>query len=62
MHLTEFHSGYRAYSIEALRHISLSNCTDDFHFDTEIIVKLNHMGFRFLEVPIPTYYGTEICR
>jgi 2-polyprenyl-3-methyl-5-hydroxy-6-metoxy-1,4-benzoquinol methylase len=35
--------------------------TDDFHFDTEIIIKLNHQGFRISEVPIPTYYGTEIC-
>lgn len=61
MNLTEFHSGYRAYSIEALRYISLENCTDDFHFDTQIIVKLNHFNFRFLEVPIPTYYGDEIC-
>jgi 2-polyprenyl-3-methyl-5-hydroxy-6-metoxy-1,4-benzoquinol methylase len=35
--------------------------TDDFHFDTEIIVKLNHQGYRIKEVPIPTYYGGEIC-
>lgn len=61
MHLTEFHSGYRAYSIAALKQIRLNNCTDDFHFDTEIIVKLHHLKFRFLEIPIPTYYGDEIC-
>jgi hypothetical protein len=35
--------------------------TDDFHFDTEIIIKLNHQGFRIREIPIPTYYGNEIC-
>jgi 2-polyprenyl-3-methyl-5-hydroxy-6-metoxy-1,4-benzoquinol methylase len=35
--------------------------TDDFHFDTEIIIKLHHQGFRIAEVPIPTYYGNEIC-
>ncbi|MDM8528629.1 bifunctional glycosyltransferase/class I SAM-dependent methyltransferase [Anaerolineales bacterium HSG24] len=61
MNLTEFHSGYRAYSISALQQVNLANCTDDFHFDTEIIIKLNHFNFRFLEVPIPTYYGDEIC-
>jgi cellulose synthase/poly-beta-1,6-N-acetylglucosamine synthase-like glycosyltransferase len=61
MQLTEFHSGYRAYSISALKKISLSNCSNDFHFDTEIIIKLHHLGFRFLEIPIPTYYGDEIC-
>ena len=35
--------------------------TDDFHFDTEIIIKLHHQGFAISEVPIPTYYGSEIC-
>jgi len=61
LNLTEFHSGYRAYSVAALRKIDFTHMTDDFHFDTEIIIKLNHQGFRISEVPIPTYYGTEIC-
>jgi 2-polyprenyl-3-methyl-5-hydroxy-6-metoxy-1,4-benzoquinol methylase len=59
--LTEFHSGYRAYSLRALREIDMSRMTGDFHFDTEIIIKLHHQGFRIREVPIPTYYGNEIC-
>ena len=61
MHLTEFHSGYRAYNLPALRDIDFSRMTDDFHFDTEIIIKLHHQGYRFKEVPIPTYYGDELC-
>src|SRR5579872_352136 len=61
MNLTEFHSGYRAYNLHALRKIDFSRMTDDFHFDTQIIVKLQHQGFRIEEVPIPTYYGREIC-
>jgi 2-polyprenyl-3-methyl-5-hydroxy-6-metoxy-1,4-benzoquinol methylase len=61
MNLTEFHSGYRAYSIEGLKKLSLSNCTDDFHFDTQIIIKAHHNNLRITEVPIPTYYGDEIC-
>lgn len=61
MNLTEFHSGYRAYNLHALREIDFSRMTDDFHFDTEIIIKLNHQGYRIKEVPIPTYYGDEIC-
>ena len=61
MHLTEFHSGYRAYSMQALKQLDFSQMTDDFHFDTEIIIKLHHQGFRIHEVPIPTYYGDEIC-
>jgi 2-polyprenyl-3-methyl-5-hydroxy-6-metoxy-1,4-benzoquinol methylase len=61
MNLTEFHSGYRAYSVDALRAIDFRAMTDDFHFDTEIIIKLQHQRFRIVEVPIPTYYGSEIC-
>jgi 2-polyprenyl-3-methyl-5-hydroxy-6-metoxy-1,4-benzoquinol methylase len=61
MNLTEFHSGYRAYNLRALKAIDFSAMTDDFHFDTEIIIKLHHQGFRVAEVPIPTYYGDEIC-
>lgn len=59
--LTEFHSGYRAYSLAALRKIDFDHMTDVFHFDTQIIIKLHHQGFRIKEVPIPTYYGDEIC-
>jgi glycosyltransferase involved in cell wall biosynthesis len=60
--LTEFHSGYRAYNVHALAQIKLDKLTDDFHFDTEIIIKLHHQNFRIKEVPIPTFYGDEICR
>lgn len=61
MKLSEFHSGYRAYNLHALAQLNFSQMTDDFHFDTEIIIKLNHQGFRIHEVPIPTFYGDEIC-
>lgn len=61
MSLTEFHSGYRAYDLHALRKVQMQRMTDQFHFDTEIIIKLNHQGYRIHEVPIPTYYGDEIC-
>lgn len=61
MKLSEFHSGYRAYSCHTLRDVLFQTCADDFHFDTELIVKLNHQQYRIFEVPIPTYYGNEIC-
>jgi len=60
--LSEFHSGYRIYSVDALRKIPFHLNTNDFHFDTEIIVQLVLWRMRILEVPIPTYYGDEICR
>src|SRR5258708_32932340 len=58
---TEFHSGYRVYATSALRDIRFEHNTDDFDFDTQIIVQLLHAGKRILEIPIPTYYGDEIC-
>ena len=58
---SEFHSGYRAYSCHALAAIDLSSLTDSWHFDTQIILEFVRRGYRIREVPIPTYYGDEIC-
>ena len=60
-HLTEFHSGYRIYSVEILRQIPFHLNSNVFHFDTEIIIQLIIGNFRIKELPIPTYYGDEIC-
>jgi len=57
----EFHSGYRAYSCHALAHVPFERCTDDWHFDTQIIIQFLARRFRIVERPIPTYYGSEIC-
>ena len=59
--LTEFHSGYRAYRVSALAEIPFQYNTNDFHFDTEIIIQLLAREKNIVEVPIPTYYGDEIC-
>ena len=59
---SEFHSGYRAYSVHALKAIPLDRLTWNWHFDTQIILEFLRAGFRIKEVPIPTYYGDEICR
>jgi glycosyltransferase involved in cell wall biosynthesis len=59
--ITEFHSGYRAYSCHALSQVDLSSMTDGWHFDTQIILAFLRRGLRITEVPIPTYYGDEIC-
>src|SRR5690349_2221174 len=59
--LSEFHSGYRVYSTAALKKIPFDRNTNDFHFDTEIIIQLVIAGMRVRELPIPTYYGDEIC-
>ena len=59
--LSEFHSGYRAYRVSALAELPFQYNTNDFHFDTEIIIQLLARGMKIVEVPIPTYYGDEIC-
>jgi SAM-dependent methyltransferase len=59
--LSEWHSGYRAYRVDALTDIELDSYSNDFDFDTEIILGLHGAGKRIVEVPIPTYYGDEIC-
>lgn len=59
--LSEFHTGYRAYRIAALRRIPFHHNTNDFHFDTDILVQLLRVGAVFHEIPIPTHYGQEVC-
>ena len=59
--LSEWHSGYRAYSVAALRELPFERNSDGFDFDTQIIVQLRESGKQIEEIPIPTYYGDEIC-
>ena len=60
--LSEFHSGYRIYTVDALRRIPFELNSNGFHFDTEIIIQLVIAKLAIAELPIPTYYGDEICR
>ena len=61
MSLSEFHSGFRAYSVKHLKKIPLQYNSNDFDFDTDIIIQLNDIKARFQEIAIPTHYGDEIC-
>lgn len=61
MRLTEFHSGYRAYSVKTLKQIPFELNTNDFHFNTEIVIQLKINESRIHEIPIPTCYGDEKC-
>jgi len=58
--LSEFHSGYRSYKVTSLKKIKYSKNTNDFHFDTEIIIQFLKKNFIIKEVAMPTYYGDEI--
>lgn len=61
IHLSEFHSGYRLYSCEALKKIPFMLNSDEWHFDTDILIQFHEARLRIIERPIPTYYGDEIC-
>jgi glycosyltransferase involved in cell wall biosynthesis len=59
--LSEYHSGYRLYSVAALKQIPFQSFTNNWHFDTQIILALTERNMKIVERPIPTYYGDEIC-
>ena len=61
MELSEWHSGYRAYSVAALEDVPFIKNSNAFDFDTEIILQFKEAGKQITEIPIPTYYGDEIC-
>jgi len=61
MKLSEFHSGYRLYSCGALKKVPFKQNSNEWHFDTDILIQFHEAGLRICERPIPTYYGDEIC-
>jgi len=54
--LSEFHTGYRAYSKKLLTTIPFMNNSENFVFDTEVIVQTVYFGFKIAEIPCPTRY------
>lgn len=60
MNLSEYHSGYRLFNVHSLKKIPFNRNSDDFHFDTEIIIQFKEAGIKIAELPIPTFYGDEI--
>lgn len=54
--LSEYHTGYRAFSKEALQSIPLENNMNDFGFDNEVLTQLIYFGFRIGEISCPTRY------
>jgi hypothetical protein len=59
LHLSEYHTGYRAYSRQALEELPYLLNSDEFVFDQEILVQAADRGFRIKEVPVPTKYFLE---
>jgi glycosyltransferase involved in cell wall biosynthesis len=57
--LSEYHTGYRAFSAEVLRSIDFTYNSDDFVFDNEMISQIFMNGFEIAEVTCPTKYFEE---
>lgn len=57
--LTEYHTGYRAYSAEVLRIINFDKNSDNFIFDNEMIAQIFYNDFKIAEVTCPTKYFNE---
>jgi glycosyltransferase involved in cell wall biosynthesis len=57
--LSEYHSGYRAFSREVLAALPLLENSDDFVFDNQMLAQCVHFGFRIGEVSCPTRYFEE---
>lgn len=57
--LSEYHTGYRAFSKEALKAIDYEQNSDDFIFDNQMLAQLIYKGFEIAEVTCPTKYFEE---
>ena len=57
--LSEYHTGYRAFSREVLEAVNLDACSDDFIFDNEIVSQIFFKGFQIAEITCPTRYFEE---
>ena len=57
--LSEYHTGYRAYSRPLLEFLPLDRLSDDFVFDNQILAQARWAGFRLGEISCPTHYGPE---
>jgi glycosyltransferase involved in cell wall biosynthesis len=57
--LSEYHTGYRAYSIDVLKAIDYNANSDDFIFDNQVIAQIFEKGFEIGEITCPTKYFEE---
>jgi len=57
--LSEYHTGYRAFSKEVLQKVNYELCSDDFVFDNQMIAQIFNEGFEIGEVTCPTKYFPE---
>jgi len=59
LNLSEYHTGYRAFSRKALEAIPWQENSNDFVFDQEILIQASYFGLRIGEIPVPAKYFDE---
>jgi glycosyltransferase involved in cell wall biosynthesis len=59
LELSEYHTGYRAFSRQVLEAINFQMNSDKFIFDQEVIAQIVDAGFKIAEIPVPTRYFPE---
>ncbi len=57
--LSEYHTGYRAFTREVLKAIPMEKNSDDFIFDNQMLSQIHYLGFRIAEVTCPAKYFPE---
>jgi glycosyltransferase involved in cell wall biosynthesis len=57
--LSEYHTGYRAYSAEVLRSINFNGNSDNFVFDNQVVAQIFNKGYEIAEITCPTKYFKE---
>jgi glycosyltransferase involved in cell wall biosynthesis len=59
LHLSEYHTGYRAFRRQVLESVNLQMDSDRFIFDQEILAQIVNVKMRITEVPVPTRYFAQ---
>lgn len=59
LNLSEFHTGFRAYSVKVLKTIPYKKFSDDFVFDQEMLISAAQHNFRIGEIAVPVRYFPE---
>lgn len=59
INLSEFHTGYRAFSAKSLKEVPYHKFSDDFVFDQEILISATSYGYTISDSPVPCKYFPE---
>ncbi|HEY5038417.1 MAG TPA: glycosyltransferase family 2 protein, partial [bacterium] len=57
--LSEYHTGYRAFTRKVLQRVPLEKNSDDFVFDNQMLSQVHYLGFKIAEITCPAKYFAE---